>query len=235
MTLEDLLIKHGAASFDKQIYFDAMLGKAGWGIDLSTGVIGFRRPHEDVLQLNFQVLGTESDDSRSWLWAWANTGQGFGPDLLVAANELRGFGEKHAVSELNTPELPLSERVNGARLSAIASGVCRAGCTFRASYPGGRLFLLIRDPRFKRPVSQPIQRILRAFPLFLADGAVADHRAALLAYAQFYKLEIEESTTRISARTSATARTAAGLQLDNTLVAEFDAAGRLIRLGGSTS
>ncbi len=207
-----------------------MLGKAGWGLDFSTGVIGFRRPHEDVLQLNFQVLGTESDDSQTWLWAWANSQQGFKTELLASALELKAYGERFGVPELSAPEIPLSARVNGERLSAVASGLCRAGCTVRAGYPGGRLFLLIRDPRFKRPVTQPIQRMLRAFPMFLAKSGVTDHRGALLAYARYYRLDINESAARIVARTRAVSRTAAGLRLENALVAEFDSAGRMTSL-----
>jgi hypothetical protein len=228
--LEDLWIKHAAASFDKQIYFDVMLGKLGWGLDLSTGVIAFRRPHEEPLQLSFQVLGTESEDSDTFLWGWANSAQGFSNELLLTSLELKVQGERLGVTEFTTPELPLSRVVNGARISAVASGLCRAGCYVRAAYPRGALFLLIRDPRFKRPVSQPIQRILRAFPMFLSDNTVADHRSALLPYLQFYRLEITETADRVEARTDKVGRTSAGLIPDNTLIAAFDGANRLVRL-----
>lgn len=231
MTFEELFIKHGAASFDKQIYLQAMLGKAGWGLDLTTGVLAFRRPHEEPLQLNVQVLGTESEDSNSWLWGWANAEQGFRAELLLSALEVKVQGDRLGVPELTTAELPLSPRVNGARISAIASGICRAGCYFRAPYPRGALYLLVRDPRFKRPVSQPIQRILRAFPMFLSDNSsIADQREALLGYLQFYKLDVEVQGQRVVARSHKAARTTIGKQLADTLVAEFDAAGRLLSL-----
>jgi hypothetical protein len=227
---EELWIKHAAASFDKQIYFDVMLGKLGWGLDLSTGVIAFRRPHEEPLQLSFQVLGTESEDSNTWLWGWANNEQGFGNELLLTSLELKVQGERLGVAEFTTPELPLTRSVNGPRISAVASGLCRAGCYVRAAYPHGALYLLIRDPRFKRPVSQPVQRILRAFPMFLSDNSVGDHRSALLNYLQFYRLTITEIDDRVEARTDKVSRTSAGLIPDNTLIAEFDADRRLVRL-----
>jgi hypothetical protein len=227
---ENLWIKHAAASFDKQIYFDVMLGKLGWGLDLSTGVIAFRRPHEEPLQLSFQVLGTESEDSDTWLWGWANKEQGFANEQLMTSLELKVQGERLGAAEFTTPELPLSRGVNGARISAVASGLCRAGCYVRAAYPNGALFLLIRDPRFKRPVSQPVQRILRAFPMFLSDNSVGDHRSAFSHYLQFYKLVVTEFDDRIEARTEKLGRTSAGLIPDNTLIAEFDADRRLVRL-----
>jgi hypothetical protein len=232
MALDDLYIKHGAASFDKQVYFEVMLGKLGWGLDLSTGVIAFRRPHDVPLQLNFQVLGTESEAHKSWLWGWANTTQGFKPELLMTALELKVQGDKLGVPEFNTAEIPLSVAVNGARISAVASGLCRAGCFVRATYPGGALFLLIRDPRFKRPVSQPIQRMLRAFPMFLSDNTIANQREAWLSYCQFYKLAVEDMGARVIARSAAEARTQTGLVLENAIMAEFDDSGRMTRFEG---
>jgi hypothetical protein len=222
---EELWIKHGAASFDKQVYFDVMLGKLGWGLDLGSGVVAFRRPHEEPLQLSFQVLGTESEDSNTWLWGWANAEQGFANNLLLSALEVKVQGERLGAPELTTPELQLTREINGARLSAIASGMCRAGCYVRAKYPHGALYVLIRDPRFKR-----IQRILRAFPMFLSDNSISDQRTALLHYAQFYKLTIIETEQRIEARSDKATRTSTGLLPDNTLIAEFDAHGRMARL-----
>lgn len=233
MTFDELYIQHGAASFDKQIYREAMLGRAGWGLDLASGVLAFRRPHEEPLQLQIQALGTESDDSQSWLWAWANTGQGFSQALLQSALELKALGARDGIAELTSAELPLTRAVNGGRISAVASGICRAGCYFRAPYPGGALYLLIRDPRFKRPVSQPIARILRAFPMFLSDSPIAAQRAALLHYLQFYKLDVTESGARLTARSGSVARSVIGAEQPNVLAADFDAAGRLVKMEGS--
>ncbi len=230
MTLESLWIKHGAASFDKQIYFEVMLGKAGWALDLATGVLAFRKPHAEPLQLNIQMLGTESDDDGTWMWSWANKEQGIKNEHLLSALEVKVFGERAGISEFTTPTFAITPQLNGHRLAAIASGICRAGCYFRAPYPSGALYLLIRDPRFKRPVSKPIQRVLRAFPMFLSDNMIADQRSAFLNYLAFYKLAIVESETRVEARATKQSRSAAGLVADNQLIAEFDGERRLLRL-----
>jgi hypothetical protein len=230
MDLDDLFIKHGAASFDKQIYFDAMLGKAGWSFDLANGVLAFRRPHDEPLQLNAQTLGTESDESNTWLWAWANKASGIPVALLMASLEIKTLGEKERIAELMTPELFLSPKVNGQRLAAIASGVCRAGCYFRAPYPKGALYLLIKDPRFKRPVSRPIQRIARAFPMFLSDNSVSNQREAFVSYAKFYKLDITDEPRRVIVSTTKHTRSEIGLEVSNQLVAEFDANNRLVSM-----
>jgi hypothetical protein len=230
MDLDDLFIKHGAASFDKQIYFDAMLGKAGWSFDLANGVLAFRRPHDEPLQLNAQTLGTESDESNTWLWAWANKTSGIPVALLMASLEIKTLGEKERIPELMTPEWLLSPKVNGQRFAAIASGVCRAGCYFRAPYPKGALYLLIKDPRFKRPVSRPIQRIARAFPMFLSDNSVSNQREAFVSYAKFYKLDVTDEPRRVIVSTTKHTRSEIGLEVSNRLIAEFDANNRLVSM-----
>ncbi|MFC1464829.1 MAG: DUF6882 domain-containing protein [Candidatus Brachytrichaceae bacterium NZ_4S206] len=227
---EDLFTKHGAASFDKQIYLDAMLGKSSWAFDLNSGVLAFRRPHEEDLQLNVQVLGTESEDSHTWLWGWANP-SGIPDALLKSANELKAFGATAGVPELVTPELPITPEMNPLRIAMIGCGVQRAGCFFRAPYPRGALYLLIKDPRYKRSVTRPIPRILRVFPMFLSDHRVANPRAALLSYLQFYHLDVREEGRRIIATMKAAARSLLGAEAPQQLVAEFDEQDRLIALG----
>jgi hypothetical protein len=227
MAFEEWFIKHGAASYDKQLYFRAMFGKAGWSLDLGTGVLALRRPHEEPQQLYVQVLGTQSDDSGTWLWSWANDALGLAEPLLAAAREMRAFGEQAGVREFVEPEIACTPTLDGERVAAVASGICRAGCTFRAPYPRGALQLLVRDPRFKRPVSQPIPRIARAFPLFLKAHPDVPARAAFLSYVQFYRLQVEEDGDRIVASTAMVARNAIGAEAARALAAEFAPDGAL--------
>ncbi|MDW8352189.1 MAG: hypothetical protein RML99_09785 [Anaerolineae bacterium] len=224
---EALFIKHGAASFDKQIYLKAMLGRSGWAFDLSSGVLAFRRPHEENLQLNVQVLGTESEEARTWLWGWANP-SGIPEGLLRSANELKALGAELGVAELTTPELPITPTVDPQRIALVACGAQRAGCFFRAPYPGGAIYLLIKDPRYKRSVTRPIPRILRVFPMFLSDYPVGNQRAALLSYLEFYRLAVQEEGRRIIATMKATVRAPLGAGAPTQLIAEFDQGDRFI-------
>lgn len=225
---DDLFTKHGAAAYDKQVYLQAQFGKTGWAFDLNTGVLAFRRPHEGPLQLNVQVLGTESDDDKTWLWSWAND-SGVPPTLTALALQLRQLGDAGNIEEFTSATLPITPQVNAARISLVASGVLRAGAYFRAPYPRGAAYLLIKDSKYKRSVTRPIQRVSKAFPLFLSKHFVADQRAAFVAYLKFYRLDIHEEDGRVLATVKATAR---GLQMlgQQQLVAEFDAANRLVNL-----
>jgi hypothetical protein len=228
MDFDTLFLRHGAASFDKQIYLQAQFGKTGWAFDLNSGVLAFRRPHEAPLQLAVQVLGTESEEVRTWLWSWANE-SGVPPTLTASALRLKALGEAEGIRELATPELPITPQVNAQRICLVASGVLRASAYFRAPYPRGALYLLIKDPRYKRSVTRPIRRVVRAFPMFLAKHVVADQRAAFLSYLKFYRLKVTEAGSRVTATGSAP-RTLKGAGAPERLVAEFDQRNRLVRL-----
>ncbi len=223
----DLFLKHGAAAYDKQLYLQAQFGKAGWAFDLNSGVLAFRRPHEDPLQLSVQVLGTESEETKTWLWSWANN-SAVPPTLMASALQLKQLGESQGIEEFASPELPITPEVNPARISLVASGILRASAWFRAPYPRGAAWLLIKDPKYKRSVTKPIQRIAKAFPLFLSKHFVSDQRAAFLHYLKFYRLDVVEQGNDIIASAKAVAGALALGQQQ--LVAEFDTRNRLVSL-----
>lgn len=227
MNFADLFIRHGAASYDKQIYLRAMYGKTGWGFDLNTGVLAFRRPHEAPLQLAVEVLGTESEDTNTWLWSWANAG--VPPTLTASAMQLKQLGEAQGIPEFTKAELDITAAVNPQRIGLVAAGVLRASCFFHAPYPRGALYLLIKDSKYKRSVTRPVRRVVRAFPLFLSRHFVSDQRAAFLNYLQFYRLNVIEAGNRVLAA-GAAPRSIHGEGTPEQLVAEFDDANRLMSL-----
>ena len=227
-TFQDLFTKHGAASYDKQIYLQAMLGKNGWGFDLNISVLAFRRPHEEPLQLGVQVLGTESEDTHSWLWAWAND-SGMPLSQMESTLQLKQLGEADGIDELSSPELAITPLVNPARLALVACGILRGAATFRAPYPHGAAHLLIKDPKYKRSVTRPIQRVVKAFPMFLSKHFVEDQRAAFMHYLNFYRLDMKEEGDTVTASMKA-APTGVLLLGQQSLTAEFDARNRLVSL-----
>jgi len=254
--LRHLYTQHAAASFDKQVYLRAMLGKARWSFALEQGTLAFSQPHE-MLQLSVQLLGTESQDSNTWLWAWANQESGIPTKSLEAVQQLRSIGQTQQVPELMQSELALTEEINGGRLAAIATGICRAACYFRVAYPGGVLYMLIKDAQYKRSVRHPLQRIAKLFPAFAKerDALLLNQRTAYLSYLSFYRLSVsmdraidEEGPSTITAILPARITDAADpssiaanaqdrftaipmINADSSqLIAQFDAAHQLVAL-----
>lgn len=222
MSFAALYTRHAVASFDKQIYLQAMLGGRPWSFDARRGTLIFEDVHDQQLELAVQVLGTESDEDGSWLWAWANEAAGLPQRMLAAASELRALGEAQAIPELRDGEVRFTPELDAGRIAAVASGVCRAGCSFRAPYPGGAIHMLVKDAKFRRFVTRPLPRIRRVFPMFLSDNRVADARAFYLPYLAFYRLTVESGEGRVVAR----------LGSATPLIATFDADHQLLRLEG---
>lgn len=63
-----LLMEHGLPALDKQLHLNDLVGEADWLVNQDAGTITFGG--EKVCPA--QVLGTQSDASGTWQWAWAN-------------------------------------------------------------------------------------------------------------------------------------------------------------------
>ena len=61
-------IHHAISSFERQLHLSDIAGKGDWHFDLSTSTLSF----DNLYQWHAQLLGTESQASNTWLWAWAN-------------------------------------------------------------------------------------------------------------------------------------------------------------------
>ncbi len=116
------------------------------------------------LHWHAQILGTESHETNTWLWAWANAASNLSPLLIHASLEMKRFGEEQAIPELTQPKLALSADNNGHVLSMIASGICNADAYYHGPYDGGAVFLLIKDDNFPRSTEYLLAHLPHAFP-----------------------------------------------------------------------
>lgn len=178
-----LVFGHRFASFDKQLHLANLVGEQGWHLDLSTGLLSFGNGYI----WHVQILGTESDQDRTWLWAWANEGSNIPPSHLQAALRMKALGEEQQIPELTTPILQLGD-IDGHRLAMIASGVCQANAYYRCPYESGSAFVLIQDERLPKPPEPPLARIALVFPQGISAIEIPDHRLARLGDLDFYGL-----------------------------------------------
>ena len=174
---------HAAASFDKQLHLAELVEGLDWHLDLATGILSFG----DRYAWQVQLLGTESEETQTWLWAWANEASNIPPSLLQAALQLKALGEEQQIPELATPMFPL-DGIDGHFLAMLASGVCQADAYYRCPYDGGAAFLLIQDENFPKNTEPPLQRIASVFPQAIASIEIANHRQALAGYLEHYGL-----------------------------------------------
>src|SRR5512147_3313404 len=138
-TFLSYLERYALLSLEKQDKLESLIGEHLHDLDLDAGTIRF-----DTLQCPVQVLGTESDNTLTWLWAWADEQSEIPANLIQSAIQLRIWGAEAGVPELTMPSVDLN-KADGHAIAMIASEVCKASCYYRDGYEGGAVFLLIFD------------------------------------------------------------------------------------------
>ena len=82
-------------SLEKQNGLFRRLGEHILDLDLDTGLARFSAD----AAFPFQLLGTESDNTLTWLWAWAEEQPEVSEDLLRSSRDLKAWGAREAVPE----------------------------------------------------------------------------------------------------------------------------------------
>jgi hypothetical protein len=213
-TLTSYLEQYGLISLEKQEKFVYLVGDHTMELDFDSGLARFSGGHE----FPFQVLGTESDNTLTWLWAWAEEQTEISPELLRSSLQMREWGRSASVPECTTPSVDL-DKADGQLLSMIASEVCNAGCYYQDPYEGGALFLLLFGQAIDRQPSLDAAGLSRRFSHLVSQYEI-DHRNALLSYLQLKDLPFTEQGTIVMSE----------LESGEDLRAEFDPAGHLISI-----
>ncbi len=184
-----------AAEYDKQLALREVLGEHTWTFDWAQGILTWSRSTESGASSRHscpvQVLGVEQYRTRSWVWSWQELAQRLPDRALRLARFLQGIGERRGIEEFRKPILAAAGLFPH-QLSMTASGLFQADGYYRAGFGGGAVHLLLRDPLFRRRVSDPIARAAAVFPRFVRTFPVPSHRRAFLAYAAFLGLAPRE-------------------------------------------
>jgi hypothetical protein len=214
--ITDYLELYALISLEKQQKFDRLVGEHTMELDIDTGAIRF----STGLAVPFQVLGTESGNTLTWLWAWSDEQPDMPVHLLSSAFQLKDWGEKHDVLEFYSPSVDLN-RADGQIISLIASEVCKASCYYRDAYEGGAIYVLLFEESID---AQP------PFDLVVLSRKLSDlislyefnHRNALLSYFRMKGLSPLETASTVTCE----------LGSGELLNAEFDDSGLLTLLNG---
>lgn len=204
------------ASLEKQARLYSFLGEHILDLDLDAGTARF----SDSLAFPFQALGTESDNSLTWLWAWAEEQAEIPPNLLASARALRAWGEKEGLQEFILPAVDL-DLADGTMLSLIASEICKASGYYRDPYEGGTLFLLLSGIALDDQLVFDRRGLVRQLA-DLASHYDFNHRNALLSYFRARAIPATDAGETVSAE----------LANGERLVAVFDAAGQVRTING---
>ncbi len=210
------LERYALLSLEKQDRLETLIGEHLHELDLDAGVIRF-----DRYQFPMQVIGTESDNSLTWLWAWSDEQTELPANLLQSAIQLRTWGSAEGLSEFTLPSIDLN-RADGNAISLIAAEICRASCFYRDSYEGGAVYLLLFDTLIDGGPPFDRQRLVMRLADLLSRYDL-NHRNTILYYLMAKKLSPVTEGTTIGCE----------LESGERLIARFDEAGRLAAINGA--
>lgn len=130
----------GRAFANQQAFAKKVAGDKEWFIDFEKGIIAFEDQEFPV-----QLLGSESDQTGTWLWSWANNSplpEKVKTDALIC----KAYGEEHNIPELSVAQQTINEHLNGHTLTILSTSVIEENvCYYRAPYEGGAVFVLVKD------------------------------------------------------------------------------------------
>ena len=120
-----------------------------WSVNFQEGLISFG---EDAYPIQF--LGSESNQTNTWLWGWENVNQ-FDTQLLQLVEQVRQYGEEKALAPLQKAELMLDDDIDGHTLSIVACGIQEPPvCYYRCPHANGAAFVALND--VPEDVFQPV-------------------------------------------------------------------------------
>ncbi len=211
---QTLFHRHGAASLEKQIHFAEVIGTRPPRLELAAGCIRYG----DDLRFRIQLLGHESQRSKTWRWAWALAQPGVPLDLMQGAAHLRSFGLRNQIGGLIAEEYPLAQ-ADSDFSCMLAMGVTRGNAYFRVPHPthDGAAFYLIKDASFPRPVLR-MGRLAEVFQRLAARWAI-NHAKAWAGYMKHHRYPVRQEGSVMVATTPA-----------GELRAVFDATGQLVKV-----
>ena len=127
----------GAAVSRQKKMGELVIGENGWNVDVKNRRIKFGESEFDC-----GIIGSESYQSNTWLWGWANTESGV-PEICFAPSR-RAKRNLPECEEFLTGKFMLDEIHTGHNLSMITVAVCeKNACYYRCPYDGGALFVQI--------------------------------------------------------------------------------------------
>ena len=214
-TLTHYLEQYALLSLEKQDKLAHVVGEHLFQIDLDAGTVSF-----GDLELPYQVLGTESYNTLTWLWAWAEEQPEIPEELVSTAQALKDWGARAGIQEFTVPSVAI-DKIDGHAFALIASEVCKTSCFYRDAYEGGALFVLLFDKRIDNQPPFDLTRLSNHF-LDMIERYTFNHRNMLLAYLGVKGITALTLDHRITCK----------LATGETLSAEFDEAGRILLLNG---
>jgi len=113
-----------------------------WDYNQETGEFTFSHGGQPKLFARFQVVGSISTISNTWLWSWAN------PSILEPVKKdmylVKQFGEEHDLKELKEEKWKADE-IDGWAMTNVTAKLLNAKGAYRCPHETGLMFVVFTE------------------------------------------------------------------------------------------
>lgn len=119
-----------------------------YDVSQEQGLIVFSTDGTPYVVADVQLVGSYSDTSKTWLWAWANDSIPAG--LVADSKRVHAFGEARRLERLTKDKWPATEE-DGWEMANFQAHITGADLTYRTRFPQGWSYLTLRNMRLAAP------------------------------------------------------------------------------------
>jgi hypothetical protein len=112
-----------------------------WDYDQHTGLLTFSNEGKPVVEAKFQVIGSVSKKTNTWMWAWAN--ENIWHVVRRGVKAVADFGYEKQLSRLTVPLYPADE-YTGWEMAGISAHLMKSKGVYRVPGENTELFLALQ-------------------------------------------------------------------------------------------
>ena len=216
VTIQELYNQSIALSLEKQEIFDELVKDLGWSCDMLEGKVTFG----DDKVFDIQVLGTYSENEKSWLWAWANNQSGIPEKFLQTSQAVQALGKAYNIEDFIAPKLEMDSDP-GIYFATIASVMAKESCYLALPFKGITVYVTITSDEVESEVRTAPALLCSHFTFIVANYSFP-HKYSLYFYLKNKGYEVELPGNNIIAQKG-----------EDQILGIFDLKGRLMKISNS--
>ncbi len=111
-----------------------------FNIDQKTGIFSWGDNEKNIVEAEFEAVGSFSLVDNSWLWAWKN--DTLFEKITREIQKVKTFGEEHSIEKLFIPYWGATEQ-DGYEMAAISAYILKAIGFYRIPFDNGVQFYIL--------------------------------------------------------------------------------------------
>ena len=178
--LVDLYYEFLALGHEKQQRLLQLMDEENtYTVDYKAHVLEF----SDGQKFNFTLLGSESFEENSWMWAWANENLNLSERQFELSGWFKNFGLSENIESFAQPMLQLGGDWSAQDLALISTGLSNFSAYFRHPQKYGAYYLLLENTE---SLSNAIKDDLATYNSCLTDCSMLYDDGSNIDIAKFY-------------------------------------------------